>query len=152
MTKIKVDNPIFDMDGDEMTRIIWEFIKQKLILPHLDIDLLNYDLGIEERDRTDDQITVEAAEKTKEVDVAVKCTTITPDEARVEEFGLKRMYCSPNGTIRNILGGAAIFRKPIICRNVPRLIPSWTQPGWSVGTLTATNTAPPISSSPDRTN
>ena len=105
MSKIKVENPIVDMDGDEMTRIIWAFIKEKLILPYLDIDLLHYDLGIEERDRTDDQITVDAAEKTKEVGVAVKCATITPDEDRVEEFGLKRMYRSPNGTIRNILGG-----------------------------------------------
>ncbi len=127
MTKIKVENPIVDMDGDEMTRIIWDFIKQKLILPYLDIDLLYYDLGIEERDRTEDQITVDAAEKTKEVGVAVKCATITPDEARVEEFGLKKMWRSPNGTIRNILGGV-IFRQPIICRNVPRLVPGWTQP------------------------
>ena len=127
MTKIKVNNPIVEMDGDEMTRIIWAFIKDKLILPYLDIDLLYYDLGIEERDRTDDQITVDAAEKTKEVGVAVKCATITPDEQRVEEFGLKRMYRSPNGTIRNILGGV-VFRKPIICRNVPRLVPGWTQP------------------------
>ncbi|MCR8827183.1 NADP-dependent isocitrate dehydrogenase [Pseudosulfitobacter koreensis] len=127
MSKIKVENPIVEMDGDEMTRIIWEFIKKKLILPYLDIDLLYYDLGIESRDATDDQITVDAAEKTKEVGVAVKCATITPDEARVEEFGLKRMYRSPNGTIRNILGGV-IFREPIICRNVPRLVPGWTQP------------------------
>ena len=127
MTKIKVANPIVEMDGDEMTRIMWAFIKDKLILPYLDIDLLYYDLGIEERDRTDDQITVDAAEKTLEVGVAVKCATITPDEARVEEFGLKRMYRSPNGTIRNIRGGV-VFRKPIICRNVPRLVPGWTQP------------------------
>ncbi len=127
MSKIKVENPVVEMDGDEMTRIIWDFIKKKLILPYLDVDLLYYDLGIEERDRTDDQITVDAAEKTKEVGVAVKCATITPDEARVEEFGLKRMYRSPNGTIRNILGGV-IFRQPIICRNVPRLVPGWTQP------------------------
>ncbi len=127
MSKIKVDNPIVEMDGDEMTRIIWDFIKQKLILPHLDIDLLYYDLGIESRDDTDDQITVDAAEKTKEVGVAVKCATITPDEARVEEFNLKRMYRSPNGTIRNILGGV-IFRAPIICKNVPRLVPGWTKP------------------------
>ncbi len=127
MSKIKVENPIVEMDGDEMTRIIWDFIKKKLILPYLDVDLLYHDLGIEERDRTDDQITVDAAEKTKEVGVAVKCATITPDEARVEEFGLKRMYRSPNGTIRNILGGV-IFRQPIICRNVPRLVPGWTQP------------------------
>ncbi|MBV7393323.1 NADP-dependent isocitrate dehydrogenase [Mameliella sediminis] len=127
MTKIKVDNPIVEMDGDEMTRIMWDFIKQKLILPYLDIDLLYYDLGIEERDRTEDQITIDAAEKTKEVGVAVKCATITPDEARVEEFGLKKMWRSPNGTIRNILGGV-VFRQPIICRNVPRLVPGWTSP------------------------
>ncbi len=127
MTKIKVDNPIVEMDGDEMTRIMWDFIKQKLILPYLDIDLLYYDLGIEERDRTNDQITIDAAEKTKEIGVAVKCATITPDEARVEEFGLKKMWRSPNGTIRNILGGV-IFRQPIICRNVPRLVPGWTKP------------------------
>ncbi|MYF89752.1 MAG: NADP-dependent isocitrate dehydrogenase [Boseongicola sp. SB0676_bin_33] len=127
MSKIKVENPVVEMDGDEMTRIIWDFIKKKLILPYLDVELLYYDLGIEERDRTDDLITVDAAEKTKEVGVAVKCATITPDEARVEEFGLKRMYRSPNGTIRNILGGV-IFRQPIICRNVPRLVPGWTQP------------------------
>ncbi|WP_300585806.1 NADP-dependent isocitrate dehydrogenase [Marivita sp.] len=127
MSKIKVDNPIVEMDGDEMTRIIWDFIKKKLILPYLDIELLYYDLGIEERDRTNDQITIDAAEKTKEVGVAVKCATITPDEARVEEFGLKQMWRSPNGTIRNILGGV-IFRQPIICRNVPRLVPGWTKP------------------------
>ncbi|WP_323782546.1 NADP-dependent isocitrate dehydrogenase [Thalassovita sp.] len=127
MSKIKVDNPIVEMDGDEMTRIIWHFIKDKLILPYLDIDLLYYDLGIEERDRTDDQITIDAALKTKEVGVAVKCATITPDEARVEEFDLKQMWKSPNGTIRNILGGV-VFRTPIICRNVPRLVPGWTKP------------------------
>ena len=127
MSKIKVANPIVEMDGDEMTRIIWQFIKQKLILPYLDLDLLYYDLGIEERDRTDDQITIDAAEKTKQVGVAVKCATITPDEARVEEFGLKQMWKSPNGTIRNILGGV-VFRQPIICRNVPRLVPGWTSP------------------------
>ncbi|MET4127192.1 NADP-dependent isocitrate dehydrogenase [Roseovarius sp. MBR-6] len=127
MTKIKVDNPIVEMDGDEMTRIIWDFIKQKLILPYLDLDLLYYDLGIEERDRTEDRITIDAAEKTKEVGVAVKCATITPDEGRVEEFGLKKMWKSPNGTIRNILGGV-VFRAPIICRNVPRLVPGWTKP------------------------
>ena len=127
MTKIKVDNPIVEMDGDEMTRIMWDFIKTKLILPYLDIDLLYYDLGIESRDATNDQITIDAAEKTKEVGVAVKCATITPDEARVEEFGLKQMWRSPNGTIRNILGGV-VFRQPIICRNVPRLVPGWTKP------------------------
>ncbi|MEC9196310.1 MAG: NADP-dependent isocitrate dehydrogenase [Pseudomonadota bacterium] len=127
MSKIKVANPIVEMDGDEMTRIIWQFIKEKLIQPYLDLDLLYYDLGIEERDRTNDQITIDAAEKTKEVGVAVKCATITPDEARVEEFGLKQMWRSPNGTIRNILGGV-VFRQPIICQNVPRLVPGWTRP------------------------
>ncbi len=127
MAKIKVDNPVVELDGDEMTRIIWDFIKTKLILPYLDIDLLYYDLSIEERDRTDDRITVDAAEKIKEVGVGVKCATITPDEARVEEFGLKEMWRSPNGTIRNILGGV-IFREPIIMKNVPRLVPGWTQP------------------------
>ena len=127
MTKIKVANPVVELDGDEMTRIIWDFIKQKLILPYLDIDLKYYDLGIEERDRTDDQITIDAAYAIKEHGVGVKCATITPDEARVEEFGLKKMWKSPNGTIRNILGGV-VFRQPIICRNVPRLVPGWTQP------------------------
>lgn len=127
MSKIKVANPVVELDGDEMTRIIWDFIKQKLILPYLDIDLKYYDLGIEERDRTDDQITVDAAEAIKQYGVGVKCATITPDEQRVEEFGLKRMYRSPNGTIRNILGGV-VFRQPIICKNVPRLVPGWTQP------------------------
>ena len=127
MSKIKVANPIVEMDGDEMTRIMWAFIKDKLILPYLDLDLLYYDLGIEERDRTEDQVTIDAAEKTLEVGVAVKCATITPDEARVEEFGLKKMWRSPNGTIRNILGGV-VFRAPIICRNVPRLVPGWTKP------------------------
>ena len=127
MSKIKVENPIVEMDGDEMTRIIWDFIKKKLITPYLDVDLLYYDLGIEARDETNDQITIDAAEKTKEVGVAVKCATITPDEARVEEFGLKKMWRSPNGTIRNILGGV-VFRAPIICNNVPRLVPGWTKP------------------------
>ena len=127
MSRIKVDNPVVELDGDEMTRIIWDFIKQKLILPYLDIDLLYYDLGIEERDRTEDQITIDAAEKIKEVGVGIKCATITPDEARVEEFGLKKMGRSPNGTIRNILGGV-VFRQPIICKNVPRLVPGWTKP------------------------
>ena len=127
MSRIKVDNPVVELDGDEMTRIIWDFIKQKLILPYLDIDLLYHDLGIEERDRTDDQITVDAAEAIKTHGVGVKCATITPDEQRMDEFGLKRMYRSPNGTIRNILGGV-VFRQPIICRNVPRLVPGWTQP------------------------
>ena len=127
MSKIKVANPVVELDGDEMTRIIWDFIKQKLILPYLDIDLKYYDLGIEERDRTDDKITIDAANAIKEYGVGVKCATITPDEARVEEFGLKQMWRSPNGTIRNILGGV-IFRQPIICKNVPRLVPGWTQP------------------------
>jgi isocitrate dehydrogenase len=127
MTKIKVVNPIVELDGDEMTRIIWDFIKQKLILPYLDVDLKYYDLGIEERDRTDDQITIDAANAIKKYGVGVKCATITPDEARVEEFGLKQMWRSPNGTIRNILGGV-IFREPIICQNVPRLVPGWTRP------------------------
>ena len=127
MSKIKVANPVVELDGDEMTRIIWDFIKQKLILPYLDIELKYYDLGIEERDRTDDQITVDSANAIKEHGVGVKCATITPDEARVEEFNLKRMYRSPNGTIRNILGGV-VFREPIICKNVPRLVPGWTKP------------------------
>ena len=127
MSKIKVANPVVELDGDEMTRIIWDFIKQKLILPYLDIDLKYYDLGIEERDRTNDQITIDAAHAIKRHGVGVKCATITPDEQRVEEFGLKQMWRSPNGTIRNILGGV-IFRKPIICSNVPRLVPGWTRP------------------------
>ena len=127
MSKIKVKNPVVELDGDEMTRIIWEFIKQQLILPYLDVELKYYDLGIEKRDETDDQITVEAAEAIKRHGVGVKCATITPDEARVEEFGLKRMYKSPNGTIRNILGGV-IFREPIVISNVPRLVPGWTKP------------------------
>ena len=127
MSKIKVDNPVVELDGDEMTRIIWQFIKDKLIHPYLDIDLKYYDLGIEARDETDDQITIDAANAIKEFGVGVKCATITPDEARVEEFNLKKMWRSPNGTIRNILGGV-IFREPIICKNVPRLVPGWTQP------------------------
>ncbi len=127
MKKIKVANPVVELDGDEMTRIIWRFIKDKLILPYLDIDLKYYDLGIENRDRTDDQVTVEAAKAIRKYGVGVKCATITPDEARVEEFKLKKMWKSPNGTIRNILGGT-IFREPIVCRNVPRLVPNWTAP------------------------
>jgi isocitrate dehydrogenase len=127
MAKIKVDNPVVELDGDEMTRIIWQFIKEKLIHPYLDIDLKYFDLGIEHRDATDDQVTVDAANAIKQYGVGVKCATITPDEARVEEFGLKRMYRSPNGTIRNILGGV-IFREPIIAKNVPRLVPGWTKP------------------------
>ncbi len=126
MSKIEVKKPVVEMDGDEMTRIIWAFIKQKLILPYLDIRLEYFDLGIESRDRTDDQVTVDAAKATLQHGVAVKCATITPDEARVTEFGLKKMWLSPNGTIRNILGGT-VFREPIICKNVPRLVPHWTQ-------------------------
>ncbi len=127
MKKIKVTNPIVELDGDEMTRIIWQFIKQKLILPYLDVDLKYYDLGIEYRDKTDDKVTVESAEAIKKYGVGVKCATITPDEARVQEFNLKKMWKSPNGTIRNILDGT-VFREPIICKNVPRLVPGWTQP------------------------
>src|SRR5712672_1762840 len=127
MKKIKVATPVVELDGDEMTRIIWAFIKEKLILPYLDIDLKYYDLGIEKRDETDDQITVDSANAIKKYGVGVKCATITPDEARVKEFNLKKMWRSPNGTIRNIIGGV-IFREPIICKNVPRLVPGWTQP------------------------
>jgi isocitrate dehydrogenase len=127
MKKIKVVNPVVEMGGDEMTRIIWELIKDKLIHPYLDIDLLYYDLSIQKRDETNDQITIDAAEKIKEVGVGIKCATITPDEGRVKEFNLKKMWPSPNGTIRNIIGGV-IFREPIICQNVPRLVPGWTQP------------------------
>jgi isocitrate dehydrogenase len=127
VAKIKVANPVVDMDGDEMTRIIWKLIKDKLIFPFLDIQLDYYDLGMEHRDATDDKVTVESAEATKKYGVAVKCATITPDEARVKEFNLKKMWKSPNGTIRNILGGV-VFREPIICKNVPRLVPGWTQP------------------------
>lgn len=127
MPKIQVQNPVVELDGDEMTRIIWEFIKNKLILPYLDIDLKYYDLGMEFRDQTDDQITIDAAEAILKYGVGVKCATITPDEQRVEEFDLKKMYRSPNGTIRNILGGT-VFREPIICANVPRLVPGWTDP------------------------
>src|SRR5476649_2342245 len=127
MEKIKVANPIVELDGDEMTRIIWDLIKKKLVLPYLNIDLHYYDLGMENRDKTDDKVTIEAAEAIKKWGVGVKCATITPDEARVEEFKLKKMWKLPNGTIRNILGGV-IFREPIICKNVPRLVPGWTQP------------------------
>jgi isocitrate dehydrogenase len=125
--KIKVKNPVVEMDGDEMTRIIWDFIKKKLILPYLDIQLEYYDLGIEYRDKTDDKVTVDSANATLKHGVAVKCATITPDEARVKEFNLKKMWLSPNGTIRNILGGT-VFREPIICKNIPRLVPHWNQP------------------------
>ena len=127
MSKIKVKNPVVELDGDEMTRIIWSFIKEKLILPYLDIDLKYYDLGMESRDKTDDQITIDSAKAIQKYGVGVKCATITPDEARVEEFKLKKMWRSPNGTIRNILGGT-VFREPIICKNVPKLVPSWTDP------------------------
>src|SRR6187397_197443 len=127
MTKIKVKNPVVEMDGDEMTRIIWQKIRETLILPYLDIDLKYYDLGIQSRDATNDQITIDSANATRQYGVAVKCATITPDEARVREFGLKQMWRSPNGTIRNILGGT-VFREPIIMANVPRLVPGWTKP------------------------
>src|SRR5216684_6627406 len=126
MKKIKVKTAVVELDGDEMTRIIWQFIKDKLILPYLDIDLKYYDLSIENRDKTDDQVTVDSANAIKKYGVGVKCATITPDEARVEEFKLKKMWRSPNGTIRNILGGT-IFREPIVCQNVPRVVPNWTQ-------------------------
>ena len=126
MDKIKVANPVVELDGDEMTRIIWAWIKDRLILPYLDIDLAYYDLGMEYRDETDDQVTIDAAEAIKKHGVGVKCATITPDEARVEEFGLKKMWRSPNGTIRNILGGT-VFREPILCSNIPRLVPGWTK-------------------------
>jgi isocitrate dehydrogenase len=127
MSKIKVKNPVVDLDGDEMTRIIWKMIKDKLIFPFLDLDIEYYDLGMEHRDATDDKVTIEAAEAIKKHGVGIKCATITPDEARVKEFGLKKMWKSPNGTIRNILDGT-VFREPIICRNIPRLVPSWTEP------------------------
>ncbi len=127
MSKIKVKNPVIELDGDEMTRIIWSFIKDKLILPYLDIELKYYDLGMESRDKTDDQITIDCAKAIQQYGVGVKCATITPDEARVEEFKLKKMWKSPNGTIRNILGGT-VFREPIICKNIPKLVPSWTHP------------------------
>ena len=127
MAKIKVNTPLVEIDGDEMTRIIWQFIKDKLILPYLDIDLHYYDLGIENRDKTDDQVTIDSAEAIKKYGVGVKCATITPDEDRVHEFNLKKMWRSPNGTIRNILGGT-VFREPIVCNNVPKLVPGWTDP------------------------
>jgi isocitrate dehydrogenase len=127
MKKIKVANPVVELDGDEMTRIIWKFIKEKLILPYLDLDIKYYDLGMEYRDQTNDQVTVDAAEAIKKYNVGIKCATITPDEARVKEFNLKEMWKSPNGTIRNILDGT-VFREPIICKNVPRLVPNWTKP------------------------
>ncbi len=127
MSKIKVTNPVVELDGDEMTRIIWQWIRERLILPYLDVELVYYDLGITARDETDDQITIDSANAILQHGVGVKCATITPDEARVEEFGLKQMWRSPNGTIRNILGGT-VFREPIIMNNVPRLVPGWTKP------------------------
>ena len=127
MSKIKVKNPVVELDGDEMTRIIWEFIKNKLILPYLDLGIEYYDLGMKSRDHTDDQITIDSANAIKKIGVGIKCATITPDEARVEEFALKKMWRSPNGTIRNIIGGT-VFREPIICKNIPKLVPSWTDP------------------------
>ena len=127
MSKIKVNNPVVELDGDEMTRIIWEFIKNKLILPYLDLGIEYYDLGMKSRDNTDDQITIDCANAIKKIGVGIKCATITPDEARVEEFDLKKMWRSPNGTIRNIIGGT-VFREPIICKNIPKLVPSWTDP------------------------
>ena len=127
MAKIKVKNPVVELDGDEMTRIIWSFIKDKLINPYLDLDIKYYDLGIESRDKTSDQITIDSANAINKYGVGIKCATITPDEARVEEFKLKKMWKSPNGTIRNILGGT-VFREPIICKNIPKLVPSWTKP------------------------
>ena len=143
MAKIKVKNPVVEMDGDEMTRIIWQWIREQLILPYLDIDLKYYDLSIEHRDETEDQVTVDSAEATKKYGIAVKCATITPDEARVEEFKLKKMWKSPNGTIRNILGGV-VFREPIVINNVPRLVPGWTDPiVHRPSTPSATSIAPP---------
>ena len=127
MSKINVKNPIVELDGDEMTRIIWEFIKKKLILPYLDLGIEYYDLGMKSRDNSDDQITIDSANAIKKIGVGIKCATITPDEARVEEFKLKKMWRSPNGTIRNIIGGT-VFREPIICSNIPKLVPSWTDP------------------------
>ena len=127
MQKIKVQNPVVELDGDEMTRIIWSFIKDELILPYLDLDIKYYDLSIQNRDATDDQVTIDAAEAIKKYNVGIKCATITPDEARVKEFGLKKMWKSPNGTIRNIVGGT-VFREPIICSNIPRYVQGWTEP------------------------
>ena len=127
MNKIKVSNPVVELDGDEMTRIIWSIIKNELILPYLDLDIKYFDLGIEYRDETDDQVTIDAANAIKKYNVGIKCATITPDEARVKEFGLKQMWKSPNGTLRNIIGGT-VFREPIICSNIPRYVQGWTQP------------------------
>ena len=127
MSKIKVKNPVVELDGDEMTRIIWSFIKEKLIAPYLDLDIKYYDLGVESRDKTSDQITIDSANAINKYGVGIKCATITPDEERVKEFNLKKMWRSPNGTIRNILGGT-VFREPIICKNIPKLVPTWTKP------------------------
>ena len=127
MSKIKVNNPIVDLNGDEMTRIIWDFIKKKLILPYLDLKIESYDLSIQNRDKTADKVTIDSANAIKKIGVGIKCATITPDEARVKEFNLKKMWRSPNGTIRNIIGGT-VFREPIICKNIPKLVPSWTDP------------------------
>ena len=127
MSKIKVKNPIVELDGDEMTRIIWSFIKEKLITPYLELDIKYYDLGVESRDKTSDQITIDSANAINKYSVGIKCATITPDEERVKEFNLKKMWRSPNGTIRNILGGT-VFREPIICKNIPKLVPTWTMP------------------------
>ena len=127
MSKIKVNNPIVDLNGDEMTRIIWDFIKKKLILPYLDLEIESYDLSIQNRNKTSDQITIDSADAIKKIGVGIKCATITPDETRVKEFNLSKMWRSPNGTIRNILGGT-VFREPIICKNIPKLVPSWTNP------------------------
>ena len=149
MPKIKVTNPVVELDGDEMTRIIWQLIRDKLIHPYLDVDLKYFDLSVENRDATDDQVTIDAADAIKATGVGVKCATITPDEARVKEFKLKEMWRSPNGTIRNILGGI-IFREPIICNNVPRLVPAGPSRSSSAATPLATSTARPISKSPER--
>ncbi|MBO6490415.1 MAG: NADP-dependent isocitrate dehydrogenase, partial [Pelagibacteraceae bacterium] len=127
MNKIKVNSPIVDLNGDEMTRIIWDFIKKKLILPYLDLKIESYDLSIQNRDKTADQVTIDSANAIKKFGVGIKCATITPDEARVKEFNLKKMWRSPNGTIRNIIGGT-VFREPIMCKNIPKLVPSWTDP------------------------
>jgi len=127
MSKIKVNNPIVELNGDEMTRVIWDFIKKKLILPYLDLKIESYDLSIQNRDKTADKVTIDSANAIKKIGVGIKCATITPDEARVKEFNLKKMWRSPNGTIRNIIGGT-VFREPIICKNIPKLVPSWTNP------------------------
>ena len=144
MAKIKVKNPVVELDGDEMTRIIWQWIRERLIQPYLDVDLIYFDLSIENRDATDDKVTIDAANAIKQHGVGVKCATITPDEARVEEFGLKKMWKSPNGTIRNILNGV-VFREPIVISNIPRLIPAGPTQSWSAATPSATSIKRPIS-------